>query len=102
MSSRHSDLVVATGRKSSKKTSTKGKGKRKLKHMVIRPVNNGGFVTEKHFQDDTTEPWNNPPEEQAHEDRDGMMDHVEDTFPEGGSSDSDNDNDNGGSDQGAE
>lgn len=96
MSTRHSDLVVATGRKSGEKKASKGKGKRKLKHMVIRPVNNGGFVTEKHFQDDEKEPWNNPPEEQAHEDRDGMMDHVEDTFPEGEASDNDNDSGNDG------
>jgi hypothetical protein len=83
MSDRHRGLVMASGSKSGAgKSKPKSGGKRKLKHMVIRPVEDGGFVTEKHFEPPSgPDYFNNSPDEKAHEDRDSMMDHVEDTFP---------------------
>ena len=64
----------------------KGKGKRGgVKHMMIKPTDNNGFVTETHFHPSTDEeanaPYNMEPDTAAHADQKAMADHVNATFP---------------------
>lgn len=83
MASRHHDTVTIAARKGAKKASG---GKRKLKHMVIRPVANG-FMSEKHYEPEEGENSFDM-DETAHVDtgdasaKENLMDHVDETFPD--------------------
>ena len=77
----------------------KSHGKRgKIKHMLIKPTDNKGFVTETHYhpsdKDEKENPWNMEPETNAHEDQASMVNHVQSVFPAAGA-DGAGDNDSG-------
>ena len=75
-----------------KKSSSKGKGgKHKTREVRIRPTDNGGFIVQhdqENAQPDEPGEYTPPPpmEETGHEDRAGMVNRLNDIFPEGGSS----------------
>jgi|SRR5581483_3913579 len=62
----------------------RGGGKHKTKHVLIRPTDNGAFITEHHMEPATDQekdqPWSMKPEENAHADWDSAVGHLNGIF----------------------
>lgn len=75
----------SAARSVSVKAKAKSGGGRKIRHMMIEPSDNGGFMTTTHSMPDSTgdkmrDMGYMEPEKSVHETTDSMMDHVGKTF----------------------